>query len=308
MKGTVLVTGGAGFIGSAVINELKAQGVKICVLDNLSFGRREHAAVEDDAFFNVDILDASAVMQTVKEVAPTWVIHLAAIHFIPYCNAHPYESSDINLRGTINVLDAASAVSSVKKVFFASTAAVYADSATPISEKSSLVAPLDIYGLSKYTGERLVSEFHLATDVPCVIGRLFNAYGPRETNPHLIPEIHRQIQEGVTDIQLGNILTYRDYIHTSDLARAIYLLMARESKGIDIFNIGSGSSLTAQDVVEHFERATGRKLHITVASDRVRKVDRQLLQADITKIRTAIDWKPEMLFDKGIAALVHGDS
>ncbi len=304
----ILITGGAGFIGSALVHELNGKGHTVSVLDNLSFGRREHAAVDDAHFYNIDMLDAAETLRVVKEVAPTWIIHLAAIHFIPYCNAHPYESSDINLRGTANVLDAASATASVKKVFFASTAAVYADSAKPVSERSSAVVPLDIYGLSKWIGERLVSEFHLATDVPCVIGRLFNAYGPRETNPHLVPEILRQVHEGVTDIQLGNIMTRRDYIHTSDMARAITLLMEREIRGIDVFNIGTGSSYTAQDVVEYFEKASGRKLHITVASDRVRKVDRQLLQADISKICKAIDWKPEVTFEKGIADLVGGDS
>lgn len=307
MSKKVLITGGAGFIGPALEREFSARGCPISIIDNLSFGRRKHVSVSDGNFFAVDILDAPAVSRVVREVAPAWVIHLAAIHFIPYCNAHPYESGNINLQGTLNVLDALRGVPSVEKVFFASTAAVYADSPVPVAETAA-VGALDIYGLTKLIGERLIHEFHLAAGVPCVIGRLFNAYGPLETNAHLIPEILRQVHDGQRDLQLGNIATRRDYIHTSDMARAIFLLMQREAPGVEVFNIGTGNSYTASDVVRYFERAANCTFNITVASDRVRKIDRGLLQADITKIRAATGWEPAMPFHEGIAALVRGSS
>lgn len=306
MNNTVLVTGGAGFIGSALVREFSARGCSISIIDNLSFGRRDHAPIPDERFFNVDLLDGPAVARAVQEIAPRWVIHLAAIHFIPYCNAQPYESSNINLQGTLNVLDALRGVSSVEKVFFASTAAVYADSPTPVSETSPTGA-MDIYGLTKLVGERLIQEFNLATGVPYVIGRLFNAYGPRETNPHLIPEILRQVHEGKRDLQLGNIATRRDYIHTSDMVRAIFLLM-QDAASLGVFNIGTGQSYTASEVVQYFERAAACAFDITVASDRVRKIDRALLQADISKIRTAVGWEPTVSFEDGIGALVRGSS
>lgn len=306
MSRNVLVTGGAGFIGSSLVDELTSEGCRVFVADNLSSGKREHARIPDDRFLPIDVLDASSLAGAIREVAPVWVIHLAAIHFIPYCNAHPYESSNINLKGTLNVLDALRAVPSVRKVFFASTMAVYADSPVPVTEDSPAV-PLDIYGLTKLVGERLVREFHLGTKVPCVIGRLSNAYGPRETNPHLIPEIFRQVQEGGRVVQLGNIATRRDYIHTSDMVRAIFRLMRADGDGVDVYNIGAGQSYTASDAVRYFERALDCKLDVVVASDRVRKNDRALLQADISKIRAAIDWEPKMNFEDGIKALVRGD-
>ncbi len=136
MNKRVMLTGGAGFIGSAVIEQLNELGCDVFVLDNLSFGKRELAAIPDSRFFEVDILDSGATADCVRGIAPSWAIHLAAVHFIPYCNAHPFESTNINLIGTTNVLDALRNVASVEKVFFASTAAVYADSATPVSETS----------------------------------------------------------------------------------------------------------------------------------------------------------------------------
>jgi len=303
----VLITGGAGFIGSALIRELISRGHEVSILDNLSSGRREHAPVAEDHFHRVDILDPAAVAQLIATMQPAWIIHLAAIHFIPECNARPYEASNINLHGTLNVLDGARGVASVKKVFFASTAAVYADSPVPVDE-SSPIGPMDIYGVTKAIGERLVREFSLATGVPCVIGRLFNAYGPRETNPHLIPEILRQVQEGRRDLSLGNITTLRDYIHTADMTRAIALVMQRDAPGVEVFNIGTGVAHTASDVVKSFERAAGCQFQITVASDRVRKVDRHLLQADNSRLRAATGWEPKVNFEEGIAALVRNES
>lgn len=299
----MLITGGAGFIGPAVTEELDARGCEVFILDNLSFGTREHVLVPDERFVEGDILNPADVARALEVSQPEWVIHLAAIHFIPYCNQHPYESSNINLQGTLNVLDGIKQAPSVKKVFFASTAAVYADSPTPVAESAPTV-PLDIYGLTKWIGERFIQDFSAATGIPCVIGRLFNAYGPRETNPHLIPEIQKQILNGVRDLQLGNIATRRDYIHTSDMARAIHGLMAREHAGVEVCNIGTGSSFNAREIVAFFEAASGDEFRITVASDRVRKQDRALLQADVSKLRAAIGWEPQVVIADGIAALL----
>jgi UDP-glucose 4-epimerase len=307
MNERVMLTGGAGFIGSAVVDHLNELGCDVFVLDNLSFGKRELAAVPDSRFFEVDILDHRATADAVRAIAPAWAIHLAAVHFIPYCNAHPYESTNINLLGTTNVLDALRNVASVEKVFFASTAAVYADSPAPVAETSPAI-PLDIYGLTKRIGERLVHEFHATTSVPCIIGRLFNAYGPRETNAHLIPEILRQVLEGKQTIELGNLFTRRDYIHTSDMARAISKLMACQIDGFDVFNIGSGKSFSAGEIIQFFERAINHPLIVDVAKDRLRKVDRTLLQADITKIHRATGWTPQVEIQQGITALVQEEN
>jgi dihydroxyacetone kinase-like protein len=117
MSKKVLITGGAGFIGSALSSHLQGLGHDVFVLDDLSFGKRQLAGVPDDRFFQVDMRDRRATEKVFEATRPNWVLHLAAIHFIPYCNLHPVEATDININGTISVLDAAETKGSVEQVF-----------------------------------------------------------------------------------------------------------------------------------------------------------------------------------------------
>ncbi len=297
----ILVTGGAGFIGSAVIKHLAKLNHEISVIDNLSFGNRDFIAIPDSNFYKIDIRDKNAVESAMNKIKPDVVIHLAAIHFIPYCNENPYESSDINIRGTIHVLDAAEK-NNVKKVFFASTAAVYPIYDEAVSEKHD-TGPLDIYGLSKLTGEHLCNEFHLRSGITTIICRFFNAFGPNETNPHLIPEIQRQVIGGNRKIQLGNLTPKRDFIHTYDMAEAVNTLINNVSSGIDVFNLGRGIEYAVTEIVDSFSNALGEKIEIEVDPARVRKVERMHLLADVTKLKS-LGWEPRIGIDEGIKTLV----
>ena len=303
MSKKVLITGGAGFIGSALSKELQQQGHEVFVLDNLSFGKRHLAGVDDADFFAVDIRDRAATRQVLDTVQPHWVLHLAAIHFIPYCNQHPVEAADINISGTINVLDACS---NVEQVFVASTAAVY-----PIADgamhEAHPTGPLDIYGITKLATEKLASEFHLRTGVPTTVGRFFNAFGPNETNPHLIPEIQQQVLSGARTLRLGNLDPKRDFIHTEDMGRAMALLLGKGLQGFEVFNIGRGIEYSVREIVEAFERQLGEKLTIDVDPARVRKVERMHLLADVSKLKRVTGWEPAWGIDEGVATLLKED-
>lgn len=297
-----LVTGGAGFIGSAVVPALAREGYEVFVLDNLSFGNRDFIDIDDDHFFLTDIRNGDEVDKLMKIVRPDVLVHLAAIHFIPYCNQHPFEASDINIRGTINVINAAKGVSSITKFFFASTAAVYPISDEAVSEVHQ-VKPLDIYGLSKLTGEHLCREFHLETGIDTIVCRFFNAFGPNETNPHLIPEIERQLRSGRRIIKLGNLTPKRDFIHTHDMASAVRILVSLENSKFDVYNLGRGIEYSVVEIVEAFERQLGEKITIEVDPARVRKVEREHLLADVMKLRET-GWVPKWGIDDGIKNLI----
>lgn len=297
----ILITGGAGFIGSAVIRHLQEHDHDIFVIDNLSFGNRDFINIADDHFFNADILHKEEIERIMGDVRPEVVIHLAAIHFIPYCNEHPYESSNINILGTMNILDAAEKYG-VRKVFFASTAAVYPIYDEAVSEEHA-TGPLDIYGLSKLTGERLCNEFHLRTGIPTIVCRFFNAFGPNETNPHLIPEIQRQVLGGNRKINLGNLKPKRDFIHTYDMAEAVRTLLDKVDSGIDTFNLGRGIEYAVTEIVDAFSNALGEPIEVEVDPARVRKVERMHLLADVSKLRS-LGWEPRIGIDEGIKTLV----
>lgn len=299
----VMVTGGAGFIGSAVSSALQAYGHEIYVIDNLSFGNRKLIEIPDSHFFEIDILDRVELFRVIDEISPDWIIHLAAIHFIPYCNQHPVEAAQVNIQGTINVLDAAKNVQNLETVFFASTAAVYPICDGAVAE-THLPAPTDIYGLSKLAGERLMNEFHLLTSVPTIICRFFNAFGPNETNAHVIPEIQRQIDAGIRNIQLGNLEPKRDFIHTYDMAVAIFKLLSTFDRGIEIFNLGRGIEYSVKELVAAFEQELGEEIAIEVDPARVRKVERMHLLADISKLKKTIDWEPKISLSQGISTLI----
>jgi UDP-glucose 4-epimerase len=300
----ILVTGGAGFIGSATIAEFQKHGHDIYVVDDLSFGNREFLTLPDTHFYKLDILNRDGLNEAIEKIDPNWIIHLAAIHFIPYCNQHPFKSSSINIEGTINVLKAARSLKNLQKMFFASTAAVYpiCEDAIPETQQTN---PLDIYGLSKLTGEHLMNEFHLQTSIPTIICRFFNAFGPNETNLHLIPEIQRQVNSGQRTIELGNLDPKRDFIHTYDMARAISMLLDKFDSGIDVFNLGRGQEYSVVDVVKEFENQLGEEITIKVDQSRVRKVERMHLLADISKLKNFISWEPEISLSDGIKTLLN---
>jgi UDP-glucose 4-epimerase len=187
-------------------------------------------------------------------------------------------------------------------VFFASTAAVYPIYDEAVNETHG-VGPMDIYGLSKLTGEHLCNEFHLMTGIPTIICRFFNAFGPNETNPHLIPEIQQQVNDGLRKIHLGNLTPKRDFIHTSDMANAVHTLLSKVNAGIDTYNLGRGIEYSVTEIVDAFSRQLGEKIEIEVDPARVRKVERMHLLADVSKLKS-IGWEPLIGIDEGIATLI----
>jgi UDP-glucose 4-epimerase len=299
----ILITGGAGFIGSAIYPVLIKHGHDVAVIDNLSFGNRDYIDIADDKFYKIDIRNKDDVNEVLNTLQPEIIIHLAAIHFIPYCNEHPFEATDINIRGTLNVLEASRNIKKLKKVLFASTAAVYPIADEAVSETHTL-QPMDIYGISKLAGERLFHEFYLETGVNSIICRFFNAFGPNETNPHLIPEIEHQIKAGDRTIRLGNLTPKRDFIHTYDMANAIKLLLFTDIKDYEVFNLGRGIEYSVTEIVQSFERELGEKIEIEVEESRVRKVERMHLLANVDKLKKMTGWEPEWSIDEGIRNLL----
>src|SRR5438094_2846033 len=258
-----VVTGGAGFIGSHLVPALLRQGDSVLVLDNFAVGRKEHASDwSNEGHCEVvagDIRRAED-LEVVRRFEPDVVFHLAALHFIPYCKAHPQETLDVNVLGTDMLLRLLRNLP-LRALVFASSAAVYGFSDEPLSEESP-IRPVDVYGLSKQRGEELVRRFSQERpNLRVVTGRFFNVYGPRETNPHVLPHVMELLKVGQRSIQLGNVWPKRDLIFASDAAEAL-MLLASGPAGFDVFNIGTGVGTSIQDVIALIQAVSGLALEI----------------------------------------------
>jgi UDP-glucose 4-epimerase len=304
-NGVALVTGGAGFIGSVLCRRLLEEGREVVAYDNLSYGREgllppAHSRLR---LVRGDVRDGAALASLLREHRPEAVFHLAALHFIPYCNAHPAEALDVNLGGTRALLRACRE-QPPRVLVFASTAAVYPREGSPFREDIPL-APLDVYGHSKASGEDLVRLFGAETGIAVAAARLFNAFGPGDTNPHLVPEVVQQLRatREHPSLRLGNLEPVRDYVHVRDTAAALHAL-ASAASGVEVWNVGSGEGRSVRQVVDAFAAALGTAIPIDIDPERVRTVDRPELVADSTKLRARTGWAPRVAFEDGLRELV----
>jgi UDP-glucose 4-epimerase len=300
----IIVTGGAGFIGSMLCRLLVERGDDVVVIDNLRNGRREliDALGPKVRLERVDIRDTDAVRRIILDTRPQGLCHLAAIHFIPYCNQQPLEALDINVQGTLSVLEACKAAPP-EMVVVASTAAVYGICDEPCKEMDT-PGPLDIYGISKRTCEQLAWLYSADTGAPCIAARIFNAVGPNETNLHLVPQLINQLVRGARVVSLGNLEPRRDYIHTSDLARGLMAALDRKQTGYDVFNIGTGQEHSVRDIVGICEAILGESIEIEQSARLTRKVDRMHLCADIGKMRQMTGWEPKLSIHEALRELL----
>jgi UDP-glucose 4-epimerase len=285
----ILVTGGAGFVGSHLVEQLVGAGERVTVLDNLTRGRRAwlHSGAE---LREVDIRDADGVRGAVADVASEVVVHLAAMHFIPAIEGAPDVAWDVNVNGTRSLIEALEQ-RPPKLLLFASTAAVYPDRRGAIDE-SCPPAPLDLYGKTKLEGERLLEEFANRSGTRCVVARIFNIIGKRETNPHVVPELVSQLRRGESRVRLGNLESRRDYTNVTDVAAALHLLLSTPHDGSAIFNVGSGHSVSVGELVSLCEQVLDRPIEVESEPQRRRAQDRLELAADPRLLRETTGWEP----------------
>lgn len=298
-----LVTGGAGFIGSHLADRLVAQGYRVIVLDNLTKGARgnvEHLLGCGRFELEVGDLRDEAVLQRVADRGPFDVIyHLAAMHYIPECIAQPVQTLAVNVVGTQALLSAVPG----RRVVLASTGDVYAPKESPHREIDPQ-EPFNVYGLSKSFGERVLeAQSRVLRTTTFVVARLFNVYGPRETNPHVIPRIVEEIRKG-SSIRLGSVSPRRDYTHVSDTVEALLALGGLESSTpFDVFNVGTGLTSSVEEVVKLFGEILGKACQIELDPERTRSVDRPHLQADTAKIHRATRWQARYSLREGLKQL-----
>lgn len=306
--GPWLVTGAAGFLGSHVVDHLIGRGETVVALDGLQWGRldflkpslespRCHLAI-------ADIREPAAVRTVFEAFRPTRVVHLAALHYIPAAVKDPVLAVSSNVLGTQVLLSAALAAGA-ERFWFASTGDVYPPASVPHREDDP-VGPFNIYGLTKLQGEQLLGLASTASpEKHIVIGRLFNLYGPRETNPHFLPELIKQVRDNPTQtLRLGNLWPKRDLVPVADAARAVVASLDAAPAGLTRVNVASGVAVSMQQVIDMIGELIGRPLTVETDPAKVRPVERDHLQADVSRLKALIGWTPHADLRKGLGELL----
>lgn len=288
----ILLTGANGFVGISAVEQLRGAH-QVLALDALRYCPWRVEEGDGVELLTLDLRDRAGTHAAIERFQPEAIIHLAAIHFIPECEQKPDEAVSINVEATVNLLSACPADC---RFVFASTAAVYAPSDTPHHEVNSAIGPMDVYGYTKLWGEDMVRYYAAKRGFEASIVRLFNVVGPGETNPHLLPEIIKQLKQGARTLKLGNTSPKRDYIHVADAAAGFIAAGTRplpEGTRLATANLGTGSEYSVGEVVEKIGEVIGEPITVETDPAKVRKSDRPHLCADNGQMRTLFGWAPQ---------------
>lgn len=295
MKEKVIVTGGAGFIGSHLVPALLAEGYDVEVIDDLSAGKREHVP----AGATLTILDVRDTEKLREAMAGVRVVfHLAAFPQVQYSIEHPLEANDVNVNGTLSALQAARGAG-VKRFVLASSAAVYGDKEAPELVEDMPAEPKSPYGLHKQISELYCRLWSTLYGMETVCPRFFNVYGPGApvTGAYaLVTAIFlKQKLDGKPLTITGDGQQTRDFVHVRDIARALIAAATSEKVGHgEIINIGSGVETSIKSVAEIYG---GEAVHIEP------RIEPRRSRAGIARARELLGWEPTVAIMDGIAEL-----
>lgn len=290
----VLVTGGAGFIGSHLCEDLLARGYRVRVLDSLIYGRREWVP-ERCEFIEGDIRDLATCHRAAEDMDA--VLHCAAMSRSGPSQEAIEICTGSNIIGTQNMLLAARDAG-VKRFVYSGSSTYYGNR-TPPHRESDPPDLLNIYGLTKRVGEQYTLMFDEQFDLPSVVLRYFNVYGPRqpETGAYalVLGIFLKRSAEGKSLEIHGDGRQRRDFVHVRDVAAANIAAMESDVRG-EVFNVGSGTSLSVKELADMI---SPHQIHAAA-----RKNDSEATLADISKIQAALGWSPKISFAEGLKELV----
>lgn len=305
-----LVTGGAGFIGSNLIEKLVADQNEVVVVDDLSMGKKENLKSIDDSkltFYEKSITDYEFMEKLLVSENFDYIVLLGAVASVADSVENPYATHLINQEANINIYEVVRKNKlKVRKILMASSAAVYGNNPVLPKKETSSIEPLTPYAIDKFASERFAMIYGRLYNIPTVATRFFNVYGPKQ-NPNspysgVLSIIHNCLVNDKTFTVFGDGEQLRDFTYVDDVVRAVRLLLETEDVKWDVFNVGTGSTVTLNEVIKAFEKAMGKKLDVIYADER--KGDIKKSYADISKIRRAVSYKPKYDIISGLAEYI----
>lgn len=304
----ILITGAAGFVGGHLIEALKdncKNEISAFVLNEKEAGR---VNLPKENIYLVDITNASKVKDTVKEVRPDMVFHLAAQSSVGLSWKHPALTYSVNITGTVNILEALKEFSPNARILLVGSAEQYGSVAIdeqPIKETQHLVGN-NPYSVSKMAQEAAARLFLKDSNLQIIRVRAFNHIGAGQETKFVIPNWCSQAISMEKDLKkdpclfVGNINVKRDFTDVRDIVRA-YILLAENGKSGEIYNVGSGISHSLEDVLKLIKENSFRKdITWKVDESRLRPSDIEELCADVTKLKSTVDWEPVYTLEQSV--------
>lgn len=302
---TILVTGGAGYIGAASVDALLNAGHRVVILDDLSAGHSDMIPNEASSVVG-SYADGDRMQSLLRDARIDTILHIGALSIVAESVAQPERYFKMNLVGSIALLDAAVAVG-VKRIAFSSSAAVYGASTSSVLHENLPLAPVNPYGATKAAFEQVLRAYAEAHDLTAIALRYFNVAGATERvterhhpETHLLPRLMKAALEGQPFELYGNDYAtpdrtaIRDYVHIADVAAAhlaaVEHLCAEGSRGFTAVNIGSGAGTSIREAIKAIEKASGAR--IEVQEHPRRAGDPPRLVADISQAQSLLRWRP----------------
>jgi UDP-glucuronate 4-epimerase len=306
----VLITGGAGFIGSHTAEQILQKGHSVTILDDFndfycsSIKRENLRSLSGKARIEeVDIRNADSVRRIVGDCRPDAIIHLAARAGVRPSIQQPELYIDTNIKGTFNLLEAAR-LANVPRFISASSSSVYGTLKTaPFREDMCLNQTISPYAATKIASEQLCSNFSHLYGMRCISLRFFTVYGPRQRPDLAIHSFTRAIHEGRSIKQFGDGSTRRDYTYIDDIIQGILACLDYDGPICDVFNLGESQTTTLSELIASIESALGKKAVIEKLSEQPGDVP--LTYADISKARSLLNYSPKTRIAEGIPKFVN---
>lgn len=302
----VLITGGAGFIGTALANRLAERGDMVRVLDDLSAG--DPAGLREEVLFSRgDVRDRPKLWTILHNI--DCVFHLAARVSVPESILYPREYNDVNVAGTVSLMEATRDIG-VKRVVLASSGTVYGDQ--PVQPVSEDVRPNPEvpYAVTKIAAEHYVFTLGKLYGIETVALRIFNAYGPGQPLPAahapVIPLFMRQVLAGGSVVLFGGGAQTRDFVYIDDVVDALVAAAHAPDVNRRLINIGSGEEISIRELVRRIERTAGRRANVIDNPEQNGGVRR--LVADIRLARQLLGFRPKIALDRGLRLLLERDA
>jgi UDP-glucose 4-epimerase len=300
-----LVTGGAGFIGSNIVEELLARGHNVAVFDDFSTGRRENLDpfLADIELIEGDLRDAEAVQRVMK--GRRFVLHQGALPSVPRSVSDPLKSNEVNVTGTLNVLLAAREAG-VQRVVAASSSSVYGDTPTLPKVETMAVLPMSPYAVSKLAMEKYCAAFHKVYGLETVALRYFNVFGPRQdpTSQYsaVIPRFISAVMQSAKAVIYGDGHQSRDFTYVANVVEANLLACEAPNVAGEFFNVACGERYSLLDLLSIISDITGMPAEAQHEPPRAGDVTHSL--ADISKIHRAMHFEPKVNFREGLEKTV----